>query len=149
LSNHLTIVVTLCIGTDLAATMVIVHLTWDFLGGNQKKHTVAYLGIKLSRLSTKRTAPIKQGINAGVVFQPISFKTLLKLEGQCPYSPYCTLKHGRNPKITKVTGIMSRLMVKSGTILLIPRNGISITTSRVTAENFSASIENTWIDLVA
>ncbi len=40
------------------------------------------------------------------------------MEGQCPYSPYCTLKHGRDPKSTKVTGITFRLMVKSGTIFV-------------------------------
>ncbi len=85
---------------------------------NPLKHTKAYVGIKLSKLNTKHTTPSKQGIFAGVIFRPISFKTLLGLNVQCPYGPYCNLKDGRNPIFAKeVMWVMSRLMVKPGTIL--------------------------------
>ena len=51
---------------------------------------------------------------AGVMFRPISFKTLLGLEAQYQYGPYCTWKYGRNPIFTQVMGVPFRLMIKSG-----------------------------------
>ena len=53
---------------------------------------------------------------AGVMFRPISFKTLLGLEAQYPYGPYCTLKYGRNPIFTQVMGVLFRLMIKPGSL---------------------------------
>jgi hypothetical protein len=53
-------------------------------------------------------------MDAGVVFQPISFKTLLGLNEHHPYGPYCNLKDGCNPIFEKVTGIVSRVCTKSG-----------------------------------
>ena len=53
---------------------------------------------------------------AGVMFRPISFKTLLGLEAQYPYGPYCTLKYGRNPIFTQVMGVPFRLMIKPGIV---------------------------------
>jgi hypothetical protein len=54
---------------------------------------------------------------AGVMFRPISFKTLLGLEAQYPYGLYCTWKFGRNPIFTQVMGIPFRLMIRSGNTL--------------------------------
>jgi hypothetical protein len=78
---------------------------------------VAYVGIKVFRLFTKTANPKIRGMLAGVMFRPISFKTLLGLEAQYPYGPYCTLKYGHNPIFTQVMGVLFRLMIKPGTIL--------------------------------
>ena len=75
---------------------------------------MAYVGIKLFRLFTKTANPKIQGMLAGVMFQQISYNTLLGLEGQYPYGPYCTWNYGRNPIFTQVTGVPFRLMIKPG-----------------------------------
>ena len=77
---------------------------------------MAYVGIKLFRLFTKTANPKIQGMLAGVMFRPISFKTLLGLEAQYPYGPYCTWKYGHNPIFTQVMGVPFRLMIKSGIV---------------------------------
>jgi hypothetical protein len=51
----------------------------------------------------------KQGMVAEVVFQPISFQTLLGDSRQYPCDPFHNLEKGPNPKIAKVMGIMSKL----------------------------------------
>ncbi len=76
------------------------------LGGNQKKCTVPDVGIQLFRLFTKRPTRKIRGMLAGVMFRPISFKTVLGLEAQYPYGPYSTLKYGRNPIFAKVMGLL-------------------------------------------
>jgi hypothetical protein len=55
-----------------------------------------------------------QGMLAGVMFRQISYNTLLGLEAQYPYGPYCTWNYGRDPIFTQVTGISFRLMIKPG-----------------------------------
>jgi hypothetical protein len=68
------------------------------------------------RLFTKTANPKIREMLAGVMFRPISFKTLLGLEAQYPYGPYCTWKFGCNPIFTQVMGIPFRLMIRSGTL---------------------------------
>jgi hypothetical protein len=50
----------------------------------------------------------KHGMVAGVGFQPISVQTLLGYSRKYPCDPFCYLEEGRNPKIAKVIGIMSK-----------------------------------------
>jgi hypothetical protein len=80
---------------------------------------MTYVGIKLSRVLVKNVHHQNQGMDAGVVFRPILFKTLPELNEHHPYGPYCNLKDGRNPIFAKVTGIVSRVHAKSGTRQLI------------------------------
>ena len=75
---------------------------------------MTYVGIKPSRVLVKNVHHQNQGMDAGVVFRPISFKTLLGLNEHHPYGPYCNLKDGRNPIFAKVTGIVSRVRARSG-----------------------------------
>ena len=82
---------------------------------------MAYVGIKVLRLFTNSANPKIQGMFAGVMFRPISYNTLLGLEAQYPYGPYCTLNYGRNPIFTQVTGVPFRLMIKPGTIKMMDR----------------------------
>jgi hypothetical protein len=79
---------------------------------------MAYVGIKPSRVLVKNVLHQNQGMDAGVVFQPISFKTLPGLNEHHPYGPYCNLKDGRNPIFAKVTGTVSRVRARSGNYLV-------------------------------
>ncbi len=51
----------------------------------------------------------KKEMVAGVVFQPISFQTLLEHLWQYPCNPFCNMEEGCNQKIAKAMGIMSKL----------------------------------------
>ncbi len=81
--------------------MVSKHLTLFFLAG--KKSTGVYVGIEGSKVIARLDNPSKQGMTARVALRPISSKTPLGRARQYPYGPYCTLNHGGNPKIAKVT----------------------------------------------
>ena len=54
-------------------------------------------------------------MDSGVIFQPISFKTLLGPNEQHPKGLYCNLNNGRNPIFAKITGVLSRVRARSGT----------------------------------
>jgi hypothetical protein len=79
---------------------------------------MTYVGIKPPGVLVKNVYHQNQGMDAGVVFRPISFKTLPELNEHHPYGPYCNLKDGCNPIFAKVTGIVSRVRAKSGSAVI-------------------------------
>ncbi len=91
---------------------------WIVWAHNPIKHTMTYFGIKPSGVLVTNVHHQNQGMDTGVVFRPISFKTLLGLNEHYPYGPYCNLKDGRNPIFAKVTGVVSRVLARSGTICI-------------------------------
>ena len=92
------------------------HRSIEFCGGNSENSTGAYVGIEPSRVMVKIVNHKNQGIDAGVVFRPIAFKTRL---GQARaryylFGPFGFLNQGCNSKIAKVTSVASRVCARSG-----------------------------------
>jgi hypothetical protein len=57
---------------------------------------------------TLKKGRTKEGIIGRAVFPAISCKTLPRLNKQCPYGPYCTLKYLRIPIFAKFMPILSQ-----------------------------------------
>jgi hypothetical protein len=96
--------------------MVCMLQIMEFCGGNSENSTGAYVGIEPSRVMVKIVNHKNQGIDAGVVFRPIAFKTRL---GQARaryylFGPFGFLNQGCNSKIAKVTSVASRVCARSG-----------------------------------
>ncbi len=51
-----------------------------------------------------------------MVFRPIAFKTQLGQARYYLFGPFCYLNKGCNPKIAKVTSVLSRVRARSGTV---------------------------------
>jgi len=94
--------------------MVCMHQIMEFCGGNSENSTRGYLGIETSRVVVKIVNHLNQGIDAGVVFRPIAFKTRLGQARYYLFGPFGYLNQGCNSKIAKVTSIVSRVCARSG-----------------------------------
>jgi len=101
------------------------HQIMEFCGGNSENSTGAYLGIELSRVMVKIVNHQNQGIDAGVVFRPIKFKTRLGQARYYLFGPFGYLNQGCNSKIAKVTSVVSRVCARTGSIGHPPHSSAS------------------------